>query len=91
MPGEFEINMLDQNKFRNIICTASGKKYIKEDSRFIEDLGMDLFDIAELADTVEDKFKIKILDEDVGRFKTVKDLMVYCEKSCRNTHTALKT
>jgi len=73
--------MLDKNKLKSIIGETLGVKEenIKEDSKFIDDLGADSLDVTELVLSIEDQFNIKIPDEEVGKFKTVKDLIVYLE------------
>ena len=73
--------MLDKNKLKSLIGETLGVKVedIKEDSKFIEDLGADSLDITELVLNIEDYFKIKIPDNEVGKFKTVKDLITYLD------------
>ncbi|MDE1920515.1 MAG: acyl carrier protein [Candidatus Omnitrophica bacterium] len=70
------------NKSEEIINTISKilgvkKEEIKGDSRLIEDLGADSLDIAELILNIEDQFNIKISEDEVGKFKTVKDVIDY--------------
>ena len=75
--------MVDKhNELRNIISTTLGikKEDIKDDSKFIDDLGADSLDIAELVLNIEDHFNIKVNDEEVGKFKTVKDVMDYLSR-----------
>jgi len=75
--------MVDKhNELRNIISTTLGikKEDIKDDSKFIDDLDADSLDIAELVLNIEDHFNIKVNDEEVGKFKTVKDVMDYLSR-----------
>jgi acyl carrier protein len=53
---------------------------IKEDSRFVDDLGADSLDIVELIMEMEEEFDIEIPDEDVEKMATVKDVLDYCAK-----------
>ena len=46
---------------------------VKEDSRFIEDLGADSLDVVELVMALEEKFDIEIPDEDAEKILTVSD------------------
>jgi len=71
--------MVNQDKLIGLIAETLGVKEenIKEDSRFVEDLGADSLDVTELLLGIEDQFSIKIPDDEAGKFKTVKDLMVY--------------
>lgn len=48
---------------------------IKEDSRFVEDLGADSLDIVELIMALEEKFDIEIPDDKAESIKTVKDAL----------------
>ncbi|MGM0518833.1 MAG: acyl carrier protein [Campylobacterota bacterium] len=57
-------------------CDASE---IKEDSKFIEDLGADSLDVVELVMALEEKFDIEIPDEDAEGILTVADAMKYIE------------
>ncbi len=44
---------------------------VKEESKFIEDLGADSLDVVELVMALEDKFDIQIPDEDTETIATV--------------------
>ncbi len=57
-------------------CEAS---QIKEDSKFIEDLGADSLDVVELVMALEEKFDIEIPDEDAEKILTVGDAIKYVE------------
>jgi acyl carrier protein len=52
---------------------------IKEDSKFIEDLGADSLDVVELVMALEEKFDIEIPDEDAEKILTVGDAIKYVE------------
>jgi acyl carrier protein len=52
---------------------------IKEDSKFIEDLGADSLDVVELVMALEEKFDIEIPDEDAEDILTVADAIKYIE------------
>ena len=52
---------------------------VKEDSRFIEDLGADSLDVVELVMALEEKFDIEIPDEDAEKILTVSDAIKYNE------------
>ena len=45
---------------------------VKEDSKFIEDLGADSLDVVELVMALEEKFDIEIPDEDAEKITTVR-------------------
>jgi acyl carrier protein len=52
---------------------------VKEDSKFIEDLGADSLDVVELVMALEEEFDIEIPDEDAEKILTVKDALDYIE------------
>jgi acyl carrier protein len=52
---------------------------VKEDSKFIEDLGADSLDVVELVMALEEEFDIEIPDEDAEGILTVGDAVQYVE------------
>lgn len=52
---------------------------VKEDSKFIEDLGADSLDVVELVMALEEKFDIEIPDEDAEGIQTVANAIQYIE------------
>jgi len=53
---------------------------VKEDSKFIEDLGADSLDVVELVMALEEEFGIEIPDEDAEGILTVADAVKYIEE-----------
>jgi len=52
---------------------------VKEESRFVEDLGADSLDVVELVMELEEKFDIEIPDEDAEKIATVADAVKFIE------------
>jgi acyl carrier protein len=52
---------------------------VKEESKFVEDLGADSLDVVELVMSLEEKFGVEIPDEDAEKIQTVKDAIDYIE------------
>ena len=52
---------------------------IKVTDRLSEDLKADSIDMVELITDFEEKFNIVVNDEDAVKFKTVGDIITYCE------------
>jgi acyl carrier protein len=52
---------------------------VKEESKFVEDLGADSLDVVELVMALEEKFDIEIPDEDAEKIATVKDAISFIE------------
>ena len=54
---------------------------VKEDSKFVEDLGADSLDVVELVMALEEKFDIEIPDSDAEGIITVADAINYIENN----------
>ncbi|MDR2081340.1 MAG: acyl carrier protein [Campylobacteraceae bacterium] len=52
---------------------------VKEESKFVEDLGADSLDVVELVMALEEKFDIEIPDTDAEKIVTVGDAVKYIE------------
>lgn len=52
---------------------------VKDDSKFVEDLGADSLDVVELVMALEEKFDIEIPDEEAEKIATVADVVAYIE------------
>ncbi len=46
-------------------------------SRLVEDLGADSLDVVELIMAFEDEFSVTLPDEEIGKFKTVGDVVEF--------------
>ncbi len=53
---------------------------IKEESKFVEDLGADSLDVVELIMELEEKFDIEIPDSEAEKIATVGDAVKYIEE-----------
>ncbi len=53
---------------------------VKEESKFVEDLGADSLDVVELVMALEEKFDIEIPDTDAEKIITVNDALKYIEE-----------
>jgi acyl carrier protein len=52
---------------------------VKEDSKFVEDLGADSLDVVELVLALEEKFDIEIPDDQAEKIATVADAINFIE------------
>jgi len=52
---------------------------VKEESKFVEDLGADSLDVVELVMALEEKFDIEIPDEDAEKIANVADAIKFIE------------
>ncbi len=53
---------------------------VKEESKFVEDLGADSLDVVELVMALEEKFDIEIPDTDAEKIITVNDAIKYIQE-----------
>ena len=56
---------------------------VKEDAKFIDDLGADSLDTVELVMAFEEAFDIEISDEDAEKIRTVQDAVDYIGKHAK--------
>ena len=52
---------------------------VKEDAKFVEDLGADSLDVVELVMALEEKFDIEIPDDEAEKIQTVANVVAYIE------------
>lgn len=52
---------------------------VKEDSKFVEDLGADSLDVVELVMALEEKFDIEIPDDEAEKIQTVQNAIDYIQ------------
>lgn len=52
---------------------------VKEESKFVEDLGADSLDVVELVMALEEKFDIEIPDDEAEKIVTVKNAMDFIQ------------
>ena len=50
---------------------------IKEESRFIEDLGFNSYDFMSMVGEIEEKFDVEVEEREVVNVKTIKDAVEY--------------
>ena len=66
---------------KEIICeyVDVAPETIKEDSRFIEDLGFNSYDFMSMVGEIEEKFDVEVEEREVVNVKTVKDAVAYIQ------------
>lgn len=69
-------------KVKSIVAEQLGVKLeeVKEDAKFIDDLGADSLDTVELVMALEEEFGAEIPDEDAEKLQTVGDAIKYVEE-----------
>jgi len=74
------------DKVKSIVAEQLGVKIedVKDDAKFIDDLGADSLDTVELVMALEEEFNIEIPDEDAEKARTVGDVMQYVSQKAKN-------
>ncbi|HPN72885.1 MAG TPA: acyl carrier protein [Candidatus Omnitrophota bacterium] len=69
-------------KVKSIVAEQLGVKIeeVKEDAKFIDDLGADSLDTVELVMALEEEFGAEIPDEDAEKLTTVGEAISYIEE-----------
>ena len=72
-------------KIKDILVDVLGasRDDIKQESKFVDDLGADSLDLVELIMSLEDKFQIEISDADAETIITVQDALDYIAKNSK--------
>ena len=65
---------------KNVIFEITGKKQVTYDTDFIQDLGLNSFDIMNIISAFEDHFDITIPTLDVWQLHQVRDAVEYMHK-----------
>lgn len=70
-----------ESKVKEIISEQLGVeiKDLKNDTKFMEDLGADSLDLVELIMAFEEEFDLNIPDEDSEKMRTIADVLSYLD------------
>lgn len=66
---------LSIDEIKNLVRIQLGVKQVKAEDRIIEDLGAESADIVNIIAALEDKYQIRIDEEEIGDIRTVADLV----------------
>lgn len=68
-----------EEKVKSIIADQLGieEEQVKDDSKFLEDLGADSLDLVELIMSLEEEFNVEIPDEEAEKITKVSDAIAF--------------
>jgi acyl carrier protein len=67
-------------EIKKLVGIQLGKRNVRDDDRFLEDLGAESADVANLVATVEEKYGITIKEAEIARLFTPADLFALIQK-----------
>ena len=75
-----------ENRVKSIVSEQLGVKLedIKNESKFVEDLGADSLDTVELVMSLEDAFECEIPEEKTEKITTVQEAIQYIETNLKD-------
>ena len=63
-----------------LVGVQLGKRLVKADDRFLEDLGAESMDVVNIAAAIEDKYRIRIKESEIAGIRTPSDLLRLIQK-----------
>ena len=77
-----EVNIMNLEELKAIIAEELNVSVdeVKDDTKFIDDLGADSLDLFQLAMALEEKYEIEIPSEDLETISSVADIAKYIEE-----------
>ena len=74
------MSAVSMDEIKKLVGLQLGKRNINENDRFVEDLGAESADVANLVSTVEEKYGITIKEAEIARLFTPTDLLALVQK-----------
>ena len=63
------------DEITTLVGVHLGKRQVNPDDRFLEDLGAESMDVVNIAAAVEDKYRIRFKESELGAIRTPSDLL----------------
>ena len=68
------------DEIKKLVGMQLGKRHVNDTDRFVEDLGAESADVANIVATVEEKFGVTIKESEIARMFTSEDLFTLIQK-----------
>jgi acyl carrier protein len=65
---------------KNLVGMQLGKRNVNDKDRFVEDLGAESADVANIVATVEERYGVTIKESEIARLFTAEDLFALIQK-----------
>ena len=74
------MSTLSMDEIKKLVGMQLGKRNVNDKDRFVEDLGAESADVANIVATVEEKYGITIKETEIARLFTPEDLFILIQK-----------
>ena len=74
------MSTVSMDEIRKLVGMQLGKRHVHDQDRFVEDLGAESADVANIVATVEEKFGVTIKESEIARIFTSEDLFTLIQK-----------
>jgi acyl carrier protein len=74
------MSTVSMDEIRKLVGMQLGKRNVHESDRFVEDLGAESADVANIVATVEEKYGITIKEAEIASIFTSADLLALVQK-----------
>jgi acyl carrier protein len=74
------MSTVSMDEIKKLVGMQLGNRNVKDNSRFIEDLGAESADVANIVATVEEKYGITIKEAEIAKILTPADLLALVQQ-----------
>ena len=74
------MSTVSMDEIKKLVGIQLGKRNVNEHNRFVEDLGAESADVANIVATVEEKYGVTIKEAEIARLFTPADLFALIQK-----------
>lgn len=74
------MSILSMDEIKKLVGMQLGKRNVNDKDRFVEDLGAESADVANIVATAEEKYGVTIKEAEIASLFTSEDLLVLIQK-----------